>query len=869
MLQLPPTICYYHQFLMGKNSDRSILPPIIRIWHINWSCNFSKFFDTPHLLSSMARVYDKISDLNPIRDNWSILVRIIRLWVVRVGNQITAIEMILMDDKGSRIQATVRKYLAHKHERLLREGSVYAIRNFTLADNSGAFKVANHEYKITWQSETTALLQSDALVPPTMYSFVDFGEVVAGVLDDTILVDVIGLMTRVGEQRDFEGGKRMKQIELDNFGVQLTCSFWGHYVDELDAFLAVGDLSNVVVVIMCGKIKEFQGKRTIQNGLHCCKLMFNPTFPAAVEFKEKILQRQNSPSQGLGRIVDTSQSTLEDDFLNFNGRKTLAELKENGIYADCCYIVEATIKYLVDPQAWWYNVCTCNKAVQADGLSYYCGPCGRRVVNAKPRYRIKVKVIDETDSTNFVIFDRPAAMLLNRSCSEVIESCEKDTCWSHLSCGGHIVLNVASSGIASLLLPGGRTAHSRFCIPIAVNDLSTCSIKQGSLRAKLLQQTRLIIWDEAPMLNRHCFEALDRSLRDLLSFNDETNANKPFGGIVVVLGGDFRQILPVIRKGSRQDIISFAINSSDIWKSCTVLKLSKNMRLTTASCGADLDETVQFADWILKIGEGCNQSNESGEYEITILDELLIKESPNPLQDLVDFTYPDLIMNMKNSNFFEERSILCPTLDAVQMVNDYILSTIPGDEVEYLSADRTCISDKDSEVPGEWFTTEFLNDIKCSGIPNHVLKLKIGVPVMLIRNIDQSTGLCNGTRLIITELLPNVIGATVITGTNVGDKIWIPRMSLVPSDPGYPFKFERRQFPLSICFAMTINKSQGQSLSNVGLFLRNPVFTHGQLYVAVSRVRSKRGLKILILDDEGNVASSTQNVVYNEVFENL
>ncbi|KAL6495845.1 hypothetical protein OROGR_030408 [Orobanche gracilis] len=97
----------------------------------------------------MAYVYDKISDLNPIRDNWSILVRIIRLWVVRVGNQITAIEMILMDDKGSRIEATVRKYLAHKYERLLREGFVYAIRNFTLADNSGTFRVADHEYKIT------------------------------------------------------------------------------------------------------------------------------------------------------------------------------------------------------------------------------------------------------------------------------------------------------------------------------------------------------------------------------------------------------------------------------------------------------------------------------------------------------------------------------------------------------------------------------------------------------------------------------------------------------------------------------------------------------------------------------------------------
>lgn len=82
-------------------------------------------------------------------------------------------------------------------------------------------------------------------------------------------------------------------------------------------------------------------------------------------------------------------------------------------------------------------------------------------------------------------------------------------------------------------------------------------------------------------------------------------------------------------------------------------------------------------------------------------------------------------------------------------------------------------------------------------------------------------------------------------------------MNLIPSDPGFPFKFQRRQFPLSLCFAMTINKSQGQSLSQVGLYLQRPVFTHGQFYVAISRARTRKGLKILILDDEGNLCADT------------
>lgn len=140
---------------------------------------------------------------------------------------------------------------------------------------------------------------------------------------------------------------------------------------------------------------------------------------------------------------------------------------------------------------------------------------------------------------------------------------------------------------------------------------------------------------------------------------------------------------------------------------------------------------------------------------------------------------------------------------------------------------------------------------------------------MLLRNIDQSAGLCNGTRLIVTELGKNVIAARVVSGQRAGKKTFIPRMTLIPADSGLPFKFQRRQFPICLCFAMTINKSQGQSLSHVGLYLPKPVFTHGQLYVALSRVKSRNGLKILILDEDGSVSTRTKNVVYSEVFENL
>ncbi|XP_057434094.1 uncharacterized protein LOC130726804 [Lotus japonicus] len=276
-----------------------------------------------------------------------------------------------------------------------------------------------------------------------------------------------------------------------------------------------------------------------------------------------------------------------------------------------------------------------------------------------------------------------------------------------------------------------------------------------------------------------------------------------------------------------------------------------------------------LAKWILKVGDGTVDTIEEDETTIEIPWDLLIGQGPDPLLELVNFAYPDIVPNLENVSYFQERAILAPTLESVEHVNNYMLSKLPGVEREYLSYDTPCWSDEDSEVHAEWFTSEFLNDVQCSEIPNHRLILKVGVPIMLLRKIDQAAGLCNGTRLRVTHLTQYIIVATVLSGIRLGKTEYIPRITLTPSDSGLPFKFSRRQFPVTLCFAVTINKSQGQSLSHVGLYLPRPVFTHGQLYVALSRVKSRKGLKVLIVDEQGVVSSSTRNVVYKEVFENV
>ncbi|WOH13976.1 hypothetical protein DCAR_0933491 [Daucus carota subsp. sativus] len=260
------------------------------------------------------------------------------------------------------------------------------------------------------------------------------------------------------------------------------------------------------------------------------------------------------------------------------------------------------------------------------------------------------------------------------------------------------------------------------------------------------------------MQHRYSFECLDRSLRDIMKAVDPKRFHMPFGGITIVLGGDFRQILPVIPLAGRGEIVGASITRSKLWKLASVYKLHHNMRLNKGNNREEIEALTHFAQWVLDIGDGkvgrpTNNNKEYGEDDIAVPKKFCNLDSDNSVDQMIHNTFPNFWENYQDPDYLSERAILTPTNQTVGNVNSIIVEKIPGEMSSYYSLDTA------EDYPGTQreqlasFPPEYLNSLNIPGLPLHELKLKVGVVVMLMRNLNQTLGLCNGTRMMVTKCL--------------------------------------------------------------------------------------------------------------------
>ncbi|XP_055910858.1 uncharacterized protein LOC129945224 [Eupeodes corollae] len=222
----------------------------------------------------------------------------------------------------------------------------------------------------------------------------------------------------------------------------------------------------------------------------------------------------------------------------------------------------------------------------------------------------------------------------------------------------------------------------------------------------------------------------------------------------------------------------------------------------------DVDSGL-YAEILLKISDGCLDVDAEGYISLS-------REFCNLVEsdvDLIANVFPELQQNFSSDQWLCARAILAP--------RNEILNEVQGEMKEYLSVDTIINTELSTSYP-----VEFLNSLELSGVPSHKLQLKLNVKVMLMRNLD-APRLCNGTKLRITKLGQNILGATNLTGVGKGNSVIIPRIPIIATD--LPFQFKRVQFHVKLSFAVTINKAQGQTLQVAGVHLENPCISHGEL----------------------------------------
>ena len=388
---------------------------------------------------------------------------------------------------------------------------------------------------------------------------------------------------------------------------------------------------------------------------------------------------------------------------------------------------------------------------------------------------------------------------------------------------GKVVVCVAASALAASLLEGGHTAHHTLHIPIPAHESTYCSF--SAAERKLIRQAALIIWDEASMIHQDIADTVSRSLQDIMQVMD-----RPFGGKTVIFMGDFKQLLPVVRGGTNSSIgeqqrsyvmcltgkgDNHTIQRCQWWPAVRRLEFLHNWRAS---------QDIEFATLLESVGSGR-------------LPEVCIPMSSqaDSMQDLVQ-----QVMGQDLNNADNAAMVLTLTLEDTQVVNNWCLNSMPGRCHEMHAAD-TFLNCRQPDL----YPPEVVAAMHIPGVPPGKLSLKVGARYMIVKNMMKHV--FNGVRCVLLSIIGSKsVFVRLISGPGAGDIILLPSVifAITPEQSGLPFSIRRRQLPMIPAFAVTVHKAQGQTLSKVGIYITTPMFTHGQLYTALSRTRGWSNIRV-------------------------
>lgn len=269
----------------------------------------------------------------------------------------------------------------------------------------------------------------------------------------------------------------------------------------------------------------------------------------------------------------------------------------------------------------------------------------------------------------------------------------------------------------------------------------------------------------------------------------------------------------------------------------------------------------EMREWLLNIGEGKEVTYDNSRQLIMLPREICIEEDSSLVTEIYGAE-----IDPKDTSIIG-KCILCPTNEETHLLNSVVLARLnSGIEVSLLSADRLVCENESEQLAAEAFPIEHVHELMPASMPPHNLKLKVDAVVMLLRNIDPKNGLCNGSRLKVKRIHQAILEVELLTGPHQGSRALLPKIMMREKDLNTPYELERRQFPVRLAYAMTINKAQGQTFDHVGVDLQRPVFAHGQLYVAFSRVKEFNNLKVRVAKNgEQGKHSDGHTYTYNIV----